>query len=1074
MATTVAETVATTAATDWRVREVQRGLPDAERLADLFNRSNDGWPGGVNGGVPETAAHKRDSLQRSDAEAIYLVERDGEALGYGDLHRQRGRDDVAYLGLLNVRPDWHSQGLGKALILTILERTRALGCTRLDLGTWPGNLRAVPLYKKTGFMWVPDTTVHMENYIPLLLAMPAGRAFFEQHDWYRHQVRELTVAPDEHWWHGVKVFPYRFEADGSMFAAWIDRQAETVTAIETDDFALACHVGQEEVVCGIEHPITWELVNKQPERGPLTVSLLAEGDAGVAVSVTEAVTVTDTLTLSRPFTIAPDIERRPQGLPAPQILSTLIVNGLPVRLGTAVKPVQAVEIGVHAGSLIADKPDQEVTFTLRNRLDRPVQGELRLDPQPHLAFDRQALPVTLEPLSWAEATVRVRPEAGAHDTRARVVLPAEGLTTRAQRLTLATRPLHGAYAWEDAEHERVVIEAPELRLLVDRRGGALNLQARDHGQLLHGPAPSVGPPFVRWHRVPPRYDVRVTEQAGAVTLTLVMPQAHLPEVTLERTITLGGGSVLRLDHRVVNTGDTARQLDLSFPLWSQVTGTLVVPLRDGLLREPSADWGSWPAGSEDLSRQPEAYAEGWLALEGTLGATDDWVLGMVLPEVKERQSDGFTLTVPELGPQAQVALPPLHLFVGRGDWRAVRNLWRALEQPAGVREELPPQPRPVLEAGFEPAPLVVAATHVEATLAVHNRRGKQLSGAWRLATETWHAEPDHGALTEVDHTQPARVPVRLTTTDSTPRVETARVKVDEPATDRTFEAPIVLLGDAAADVRVTEAGELWRVDNGRLAFEVAASFRGLVSLTAGDRRLLLSAWPTPRARSFMNPWFGGAHAFVNWPGDRATLAGDWRAEPVGRAGERGLTWSGVRLTGDLTHKDWRWLRLETDCLTLGDSNVVAVVQRWINRGNGRFWPSGGLAVQPAFGPAADPAEPPAPVLHYDELRPGEAARTWTRTPRLRRPDAHGMQAPGGTWAAAEDPTTGQTLALINGDPRASVQAQFERELGVALLSAGSVELRAGETADRLAWLVAAPSRADAERYRALEAVWQLP
>jgi len=144
------------------VREFRVGdRHDAELLAAMWNASDAGWPWGWTRGVPETAERILDRTQKIDRIAIYVVEIDGEIVGYGDLEQTRGRDDSAYLSTLNVRPDLHGKGLGKALVLKILERTIEKGFRQLTIGTWAGNRKSVPLYKKTGFFWVPDTSVWM-------------------------------------------------------------------------------------------------------------------------------------------------------------------------------------------------------------------------------------------------------------------------------------------------------------------------------------------------------------------------------------------------------------------------------------------------------------------------------------------------------------------------------------------------------------------------------------------------------------------------------------------------------------------------------------------------------------------------------------------------------------------------------------------------------------------------------------------------------------------------------------------------------------------------------------------------
>lgn len=77
-----------------------------------------------------------------------------------------------YIGLLNVKPDFYGKKLGKKLILTAQQYAVDMGIERVDLHTWAGNLKAVPLYKKCGYFWEDrDNSTHLINLIPKVLKL---------------------------------------------------------------------------------------------------------------------------------------------------------------------------------------------------------------------------------------------------------------------------------------------------------------------------------------------------------------------------------------------------------------------------------------------------------------------------------------------------------------------------------------------------------------------------------------------------------------------------------------------------------------------------------------------------------------------------------------------------------------------------------------------------------------------------------------------------------------------------------------------------------------------------------------
>lgn len=170
---------------------------DAHKLAELYNSFDEPglWPGGFTGGVPFTAERVLDSFPVAQNNICILISTmNGSFTGICSLHPHYEDSDAAYIGLFGVHPDYLGKGHGKVLILKAIQTAKERDIKRVDLDTWAGNLRAVPLYKKCGMFWVPETGVRMQDYVPGILNFPLAKEFFKKHDWYKIQIRELKPA----------------------------------------------------------------------------------------------------------------------------------------------------------------------------------------------------------------------------------------------------------------------------------------------------------------------------------------------------------------------------------------------------------------------------------------------------------------------------------------------------------------------------------------------------------------------------------------------------------------------------------------------------------------------------------------------------------------------------------------------------------------------------------------------------------------------------------------------------------------------------------------------------------------
>lgn len=134
----------------------------AAAVAEMWNHSRQGWGGGND---ITTEENVRQQEENSINLNTYLAMEGDQVVGYCGLSEYREDQGALYIALLNVRDDYHGKKIGKQLVLKAIERTIQLKWPRLDLYTWAGNTKAVPLYKKCGFFWEErDDTVHLMNF----------------------------------------------------------------------------------------------------------------------------------------------------------------------------------------------------------------------------------------------------------------------------------------------------------------------------------------------------------------------------------------------------------------------------------------------------------------------------------------------------------------------------------------------------------------------------------------------------------------------------------------------------------------------------------------------------------------------------------------------------------------------------------------------------------------------------------------------------------------------------------------------------------------------------------------------
>ena len=319
-------------------------------------------------------------------------------------------------------------------------------------------------------------------------------------------------------------------------------------------------------------------------------------------------------------------------------------------------------------------------------------------------------------------------ECGVHETHLRLKSGGLEITRPFAARVFGQKPALASV--DSVYNETAILESPELRLQFQLRGGNFDVQSIVLNRaLMDQRFPQPGPPFAHWGMKPPLLAARVeTGLDGGDVLTLSAPSEEFPGLTVERSVSLSGGLV-RIDQRVYNHADFAQPVQLKISSNGWLGDWLIAPLADGILREPTSDWGEFPAGDTDLLAQGASLAESWIAQEGSHGEEARVVCALLWHPGLKQEFDwgGLPNLVADLGelpPRSVRQLDPIYIVGGNGDWRMARQSWKRLVRgfvADEAQEEIEPTLRRVLTIRSDPSPTLIFGDRTSARVAITNR-----------------------------------------------------------------------------------------------------------------------------------------------------------------------------------------------------------------------------------------------------------------------------------------------------------------------------------------------------------------
>lgn len=963
-------------------RIVEFRKEDAARLAELFNSfDREGlWPWSFTGGVPFTAERVLSSFPAGVKNICILISTfRGKFTGICSLHPHSEDAEAAYIGLFGVHPDYLGKGHGKTLILKALQVAASNSLRRVDLDTWAGNLRAVPLYKKSGMFWVPQTSVHMQDFIPGILNFPFAREFFKKHDWYSSQVRKLDLVPDEIKLEDMEVFPYEFSEDKDHLKVWVDRYGRSIIGIELTldgkHLKIMCRLKGHKVIAGVEHELTIEIANDT--KSSIQGSGFLSGFEGLDFTThpRESFKIENgkSIILRAKFTVNPETEVPDISRKQKAIKANMVINGelIPFEIGMRILPL--LEFKTYPDSItIMPGTTGKIQLNAFNNSKEYFKGNVFvIDEDNKFSLSKIAIPIEMPPKSYSGFNVNIEVDENQPTSLIPLEMFARGkvkgasVETKTELIYVKCLTPGGIVASiEKNELGRlVIVENEDLVARVQLREAVLELTYKNalYGRQeiwLRGGF-GVGPPF--GFVKPIDYDYKVVRKPESLELVLSGMHPDKPGVKMMRILTFyAGTSLIKEQIKIVNMNpEVTYKLDVRIGGMNPRANmyTMILPLKEIMEHEMI----NFPVSESDLPTDPKDYKESWICYQNQ---AQNFCFGQIwskekLSKVRVGEQSLFTpeYSLGQIEPGQSACTSEFYYVLERGNWQSIRRKWQSLIEKEIRLEEKHFEPRPLLNVELAES-ILYDKTELKTQLKVVNVRSKEATGEIILVPPRgWQINPSKIELKKVAANNPFTADISIfppSKTELGTYSGTINLYTDRQAIQ--FPLDLCLLSQIANHSVTVALGKekektVHKVSNGLLEFKASAEFAGCLFFLSRkkEENQLGSSFPRVETKVFLENYTGGIRAF--YLGDRFDFQKSksheeqYEAESV----EEGH-WKGIKFPFESKQQEEiKGILGSVSYLTLPYSNVVKIKRTFENPTEASFRFNSCLWISPNVG-----------------------------------------------------------------------------------------------------------------------------
>lgn len=805
----------------------------AKSVADMWNRSSEGWNGRVFNETKESVLATEMASQHLKlyiaVEASTLVDENPLVLGYCKVSKYFFDEDTLYINLLNVDPAYHGAKIGKLLVLKAVEFTVDYGYPRLDLFTWPGNTKAVPLYKKCGFFWekAENASTHLMNFMPLVQSQPLLKSYFNKSNWYEASTREIVVEPDGTPNFGTEHYVYSWESQGEKLKVEIEKTARNIMGIDTEDFELKLIQSDHKRIFSASYPMQ---VAFTPKKGKtFDLSILGQSHKTIETHIQFDGSVSESVVVEGNFFVHPVDEDQNEWKTHPSLSVNVWINGEKINLRSGIKPQKPLSIEftneetmVHAGK------ENFLRLAVENHLNHSATFKVDLKPISGIELNHQEVEFELESGGKSTKNLSYVTEQSYADY---VSLPVEilGTGTKYTQKASVKVPVYESRNFGCTYQHDILFHDTKL-LQLDRYfefNEAMFMDAKSKSYI-YLVQPMVGLPYSSEFERKCYTDVEFDKDIK-LSMSHVYDSDDFVGARFKRHLELTPSGALKIWHECLGLPSMGA-FNLAVPIASNEV-EIYMPYDGYILKMDDISMGNRDLSGYELNKVDEP----WIYLKTRLGS-----VAIVWDESKSVKYAGHRLQWDEKLSAIGEKTSPIYVHLD-----AFRDAFAFREFVFG--KKVTPKPlKEGLRIDFEDQNPFVKGDVLQMKVVKIQKSSLEIEGAkFEVKGSDVQLEQSLNESLSFPMTHP---------------IQTLEGIIDNGSKVMPFKTTAFKLGTGAIEKQIfnNDNMKIYKVDNGLISFEASPDFfSGLYSLKIENEEQLSSSFPKAYPKSWFNPWFGG-------------------------------------------------------------------------------------------------------------------------------------------------------------------------------------------------------------------------